>query len=761
MEPKMFTPTVVVGLGEAGCRMAAAVDDRATEENVAEAVEILGIDSRTEGLNSILPDDASSLALESRETRWSLDRTELPYLENDHELSPVGGARRQRPVGRWFVDNPEGLERASRFLEARIESFVNGLKQSLSDLSGTELNVWAVNSLAGGTGSGAFPLVFGLLDELLADLEGEQGIDTRLRGAGSLLRVSQLEDSPVKPDYVPAFYSNAYAALSDVRALLGDEQASLSPHPGAGLFKQDELDIGGAVDQYFLAGILEQERGHLESVNEMIADAIYYLDAFNGTFANRANFPTHAPARSTHLFSLAGAEVTAPTETAERYLELGDDIANTRAELDRLEYERKSVAKDVHYLDTVLSLDRASRPASDSPVSTSLVRQCDEKAAAVGRHVSPAELDSRLDDAVADLVTNVDLDDDRAFDPSAVVRYLVTNRLTNVVEQRHARARDQLSEFVATLVDRYRIQLTELVDEQVIGHLESNPAEGADEVTQALEAKRELLIEERKESLPVVGDLFGDLDLRIDELSEAIDDLSALRTKFDTAQTLRDEVYADFDESRDALRDRRMECEERRHELDDQSAVREHDVETRRAHRDEIAEDLRSGRRGHYRSTLPIEEIEHLDWATLERAREEGFTALVEAGLVSRETIEGVLETVCDDLREPIQDLNDFDVDPPVGILGPVLADENADEWLGHIEEFATRSGFGAVEPRADTADPLSVGLVGLYAGIELEQTSEFGTLDEYFTDPDRDLSALFGSEVDSVPNPVAYPELH
>jgi hypothetical protein len=51
---------------------------------------------------------------------------------------------------------------------------------------------------------------------------------------------------------------------------------------------------------------------------------------------------------------------------------------------------------------------------------------------------------------------------------------------------------------------------------------------------------------------------------------------------------------------------------------------------------------------------------------------------------------------------------------------------------------------------------------MALFGLIDLEATSEFGTIDEWFADPDRDVSAQLGGVVsdDTVVRSFAYPEL-
>lgn len=201
-----------------------------------------------------------------------------------------------------------------------------------------------------------------------------------------------------------------------------------------------------------------------------------------------------------------------------------------------------------------------------------------------------------------------------------------------------------------------------------------------------------------------------------------------------------------------------MELEDTRYELDDRIADIERDLEIMQSQRERVAQELSEPTVERHRTTVSLEQPERLDSGILEQAQEEGLTVLVEAGIVDRETIQMAIEQVCSSRQEPIQDRPDFHA--PFGVLAPILAEENTDEWIADVEGAAMEAGFDVVETPVDTAKTLSIALLGLYAGIDLEATSEFGTLDEHLTDSERDLSELFGPEVETVPLPVAYPEL-
>lgn len=754
MESVKLTPTVVIGLGQAGCRMAAAVNELGIKESVEESIKILGIDSDSESLARALPADSDYLSLNFDDISWKEAQNQAPYLEPEHELPDIGGAARQRPVGRRYVDNAGSLERTWKFFEHNIEEFISELDASVDNSSDTEINVWIVNSLAGGTGSGTFPLITGLLNKLLMELETERSIQTTLCGVGSLLRLDRLTDQLWKPDNPSVYYINAYTALSDLQTLLSDEQASVSIYGDSSRFIQDTLDVGGVLDQYLLAGVHNQQRDHLTSVNEMIADAIYYF----GLTTAIENFPDSPEVQSTRLLSLDAGELRFPANTADQYLQVGDDIAERRQKLDELEYDREDLAEDLTYIEAVLSLDRDSLPSTDSPVPRKLVRWCEDEATSVARRAPEGELYNHIDDTVAALRNDFEPDDDYGFNFSVILRYLFLTRLMTKIEQERNRVRDELSSLVTTALRIYADQLAEYFDEGTITALESNPALEATQLEQFLKDERERLDEQRDESLPFIANFFDDLGARISEIDHILTEVETLNSEYDKYQALSEQSNNALSESRETLLELRRDIEDNRYELDDSLAKIARELETLNGRKERIVSELRNPSGDRHQTTIAIEHPDRLDSTLLDQAREEGFTALVEADIVDQKTLQLATKQVCSNRHEPIQDRPGFL--PPFSVLAPVLAEENIEDWLDDIESAARATGFDMVEDPVDTSETLSIGFLGFYAGIQLDGTSEFGTLAEYITDPGCDLSDLFGPDIESVPDPVAYPEL-
>jgi hypothetical protein len=260
--------------------------------------------------------------------------------------------------------------------------------------------------------------------------------------------------------------------------------------------------------------------------------------------------------------------------------------------------------------------------------------------------------------------------------------------------------------------------------------------------------------------LSLIDDLFGNLSARIEKTEETLDELKVLQKEYDRYQALENEAVYQFDQSRETLSQLRLDIEQRRHELDDKIRENERELESLQMQRERVTTELSEHTREGHRTKIGIEQPKRLDTDILENAQKEGFTTLCETELIEAEVIEEALGEVCLTRQEPIQDRQLFEKTPRFSVIAPILADENTQEWLPHVKSAAKTAGFDLVEEPVDTTDTVSIGLLGIYARIQLEATSEFGTLEDYITDTDNKLSELFGSEIESVPDPVAYPEI-
>ena len=212
-----MTPTVVVGVGDAGLDIVDRLHDSdglGWGSAYNERFEYVTIDSDGAKVWSV-PDGVTKVHLQPRGS-VETDIQTYPYLTESLYISDKG-AQRQRPVGRYKLDSSGSYEATVEAITETVETHVETIKGS-SDL-GPELNVVHVHSLGGGTGSGTFPLVASIIDDLVAAVESEHGIEVFTAGIG-ITTETFLNLDTYRPPGDERYYANTYAALRDLKKLI-------------------------------------------------------------------------------------------------------------------------------------------------------------------------------------------------------------------------------------------------------------------------------------------------------------------------------------------------------------------------------------------------------------------------------------------------------------------------------------------------------------------------------------------------------------
>jgi len=205
--------------------------------------------------------------------------------------------------------------------------------------------------------------------------------------------------------------------------------------------------------------------------------------------------------------------------------------------------------------------------------------------------------------------------------------------------------------------------------------------------------------------------------------------------------------------------DAEMRLHERRSELEERLSKTENRLDRLRRKRtrleqkcETIRDRLSSAQTTPYLTRLSVTDVE-IAAGSVESGRIEELSDLVEQDLLEPNSFERALGAALSRLAEPVEDRSA--VSGPREAVLVVQATERDAELLVDV------SGFDEVIDQRST-DPYAVRFTALFGPIDLEATSEFGTIDEWFTDSDRDVSAQFGGGVsdDTVVRSFAYPEL-
>lgn len=379
--------TIVIGIGEAGTKIASDLYDDLDEiygdeeEDFRDYFSFVGIDTRGEDLNAFANRDFVQIELEPHSGLFNEVRDLRPYLTDQHEFEQAGGATRQRGVSRFYMDNSMNYSDFREELKSALNTAIEN-----SEAPG-EVDVWLVNSLGGGTGSGAFPFVAALIRSMEVELEE----NVRLNGIGSLPRVENLEERDIKPEGNPMLYANTYAALRELSALVGyefdnhdiEEREGFRYTDAAGADYPVSIPVYAAdaspvselneppFDFYAVMGIDEDTSGDtLRNLNRIAGNIILFFSGLRGREDFAENFGRMG--EDPILWSVTGGEAEAPVNEIEPYLELEEELEELEEELadQRLYINRHRVNRDI--LKELIEFSIADSPDAEIPLNTSV-----------------------------------------------------------------------------------------------------------------------------------------------------------------------------------------------------------------------------------------------------------------------------------------------------------------------------------------------------------------------------------------------------
>lgn len=402
-------PTFVVGVGQAGIKVMNVLAEVAEENGDRDKFEFVAMDTDTNMLSQ-RPDDALELKLDHDAGFVNEDVSKYPYLTREMAES-LGdqGAMRRRPIGRYKLDSRGSNSYSDQYdaLWEKAESHYNSEAQKLEP-DDASFNIYYIHSLGGGTGSGTFPLLAAMLDELANTLERTTNdIETYLGGVGVVPRITfdpEINDPIGDERYFP----NAYAAMNDLDKF--EELASRNKTRTLPIYAQT---LGGAAtttkapsknefeltsppfDDYWLFGIDEGKiqgavdaatgaESYAERVNQTIARSLHAISKLGESAENWADAKPYigaldqAEVRVPHQEVLGYYELLTQREAKEdRIEEIPDDIRDLEERREELETLKQNVDEDAirdpELRQTVRKLIDAEFPSGANLVQTESV----------------------------------------------------------------------------------------------------------------------------------------------------------------------------------------------------------------------------------------------------------------------------------------------------------------------------------------------------------------------------------------------------
>lgn len=713
-----FSSTLVVGVGGAGSRMLKTVKEMADRQGVSETVELVAIDSKSEDIEANVPEIGPRQRIEFEEPDEYLPdaKARRDYIPEEATLPDEGGATKVRGVGRFYLDDDQNFRTARNKLVAAFER---------AHMGADYVNVWLLNALGGGTGSGTYPLISALIRFAARESDTEENY--RLRGVGTLPR---LRIGGTFPDLDFRHHVNAYVALRELRTLLGrheelDAQQKLQLWDAPQDMIDDYLQVNEAeplFDEYFLMGFDEEKSStnYRRRMNEMVADLILYYSLVEGP----EDFPERdLPAgMEGDVYSLDSAQTRVPVELVWKYVEKKTKARKKEEKIDGVLSQIDEFERINNFLNSVENVDEGEIPDSppederDRRIAPGFVRECRKVRDEIGNLQDESYLEEQIKQKTKDVVEGstpgkalrgkfdieyIDLEivDDAnpgtesvplserlgRFTAYDVAGFFIYDQLLEKTKRIRDQRRESFESDVDSLWDKYSDEFEEHYEDQYANY------QGADHVTRANGLKAFFdnrigdLREENESIFKRLGDEIKERKDDRDSLGEGFHkfkssekDVQTVRAKRSDARSQIVDARDDFDDARDLLED---------FVLDDLEA----DLDRLERKRDEHYENLStfSDEDIDTHMPIPLSDLDNLsakdfaEWVGFERdvdsewwtddvLEELKATAadtdspsianLESDGFIDQDELKEVVRTILGEMAEPVADREERDV---------------------------------------------------------------------------------------------------
>ena len=340
-------PTFVVGVGQAGIAVMETLQEKLSEDE-RDFFDFLVLDSSMKELNDSPIEKVRYLETPSNLVGRDID--DYPYLTDEMAIGATG-AERQRPVGRYKLDNPEGsFSDHFRRIDDQLDDFRSTYNDRLR-AGDNHINIFLVHSLGGGTGSGTFPLLTGVLHYIAEKIRDDNQF-AYFAGVGVVPEFDYGLGVKALPAVDMRYYPNTYAALSDLDHLLSvrgrDPDDPLRLPVWSRRFDDRDGSSSGTIDaamsenafefetqpfnDYYLVGVDEDRisgrlggsrtETYADVIDNTIAEGLYTVSKLGAGMENISGVSDTDPLVGT----IAQAEVAVDIEHLREYCETQDRI---------------------------------------------------------------------------------------------------------------------------------------------------------------------------------------------------------------------------------------------------------------------------------------------------------------------------------------------------------------------------------------------------------------------------------------------------
>lgn len=787
---------VVISLGTGARRTARWIHKMAVEYDVTPEFSFVSIET-TSLDESGVPDEFLTIPLETDarvKKRFEQAKADeaVSYLNDEHELL-VQGATRDPPVGRFL------LEYHSR----RVYEMITEQIRSAVTEADSELSVWILGTLSGGTGAGMFPLLSAMVHRIASDIGDDLNIDVYFNGLATVSELS--ENRRTAPGGVADYYVNTNNSLRAMATLLalpdahgrprnnGPDSIEMLVAPGLGEANgllQSDFDIASPrLDALFLMPINEdnaedadwegdERTSYLARVNYTLASTVIGLSTTSGDndLGNLYN-----KVLTDRLYTLDAASVRTSVKPALQLIDTENEIFAVRGQIDQLESNLEGMRELANDLETLRSATFESGVVPDvvSDISSPLAGRSSQLIEGVSSvAITDVEFDevethiSRVLSEVPDREVGTDpFEDDQqansidVFEPDGFIPHAAVGRYT-FLKMVLARVDAALEDhpFENRVEDLWEKNEAELEDEfaglagsdaptryeQALDPFLSNHESDIEDqiaATSIVSVRKQSRLSRQLSSIQAtrneLKDLFEEYE-RLTSLQERIAsaELPALGSELQETMDLVDTGIETASNLLEAKQNRLQNLEQ-----------------TRQSYHDRVV-NMTAGRITEI--PLNIDSTKNLSRETFESATD--LFDLVDAGLIDNDSILRGINRAVGLLKEPMEDyFHEMADNQPSRLLIPMTAPGNKAVFT---LDGTAQPNMGAITANNDVTTQLNVGTIDtpfqldfvmLHGNIRLANTSEFRLFTERWETGQID--TLLGKDVD-VRQHRAYPEL-
>ena len=777
------TPTILICLGDGGIEKGKAVHALAEQEGIADRLQLIAINSGS-GKFDGLDDTVETVNLRTPDQRFhDHDKAQRHYLKPAHTIAGAPGTQRSRPVGRYYFDNPERIGSHHDQIKRTIAEFVEHFDNDPTVDGPQAVNVFQLVGAGGGTGSGIMPLVTGLLDNILAELEEAHHPGFEQWAVCSLATTDDFDGGGDTPDVDWQYPANSLALLDELRAITGydDIDYPLRIPLLASKDRANNRRSAYTIDDNPFSGVFllrfnqdeKSERLYREGVSRTTARLVIEWmrkDQSRDDFEGLENEVNHL---NNTFYEVRGTTFEVPTDRIERLLDAKQQYQSATASANTLEAELDDLTAALDQLEIALdattlvranALTEGTQDAEndDERPVPEVMETAFKRATQVAGNITPTS--TRVDDIKAELSEFQDRRTHTFHDdtPGDVIQRAIF--MAAVLEEISSALRDHsFDSLVHDYVDRHEEKLR---DYDATFDPTADPKDQFLQTIKPMLSERTQTLAHDLDDLGLTGRLtdrevytskkqrLNQLRTTLNELARALEERDALAKLSDAIEDEYDAAHAALETHRDRLAVEKLDVESELETAKQQAAAARRSVDR---HKDAV----QNAPLGRF-VTLPVASGAELQADQF--AGDPGIASLIRDGILDRGDISNRIQETLYDHEDGVLgaslETRGKDRSPSQG--RPVVFCTEAtrdlvwtDAPVGNAPDTIARDEFATQPETVLCNDDHTIGVLAVYGGLSLDNFDHGQLRDSLF----EGRATLWGTRID-VEECYAYPEI-